>query len=394
MWLVAGLVASPTPTTFAPRSGSWQRHTIDSSSRGADGVRLADINGDSRLDVVTGWEEGGLVRVYLHPGWQRVRLPWPAVTVAHLPSVEDAVFADLDRDGRDDVVVSAEGDRKSMLVSWAPRDPGWLLDPAAWRAQVIPATRNVQQWMFAMPFDIDGRNGLDIVAGGKGPGAEIGWLESPDDPRTLAGWKWHPLHAVGWVMSLIAADMDADGDRDIAFTDRRGPASGAYWLENPAGRAAAGPWAVHAIGAQHREVMFMTLADVDRDGRTDVVTSAKKGDVFVLRSTGHGGRTWETRTVPFPDGIGTAKGVAAGDIDQDGRLDLVVSCEDAGGERAGVVWLSDLAGSASPRGISGPDGTKFDLVELLDLDGDGDLDVLTCEESENLGVVWYENPTG
>ena len=42
--------------------------------------------------------------------------------------------------------------------------------------------------------------------------------------------------------------------------------------------------------------------------------------------------------------------------------------------------------------ISGGAGIKFDLVELVDLDGDEDLDVLTCEESANLGVIWYENP--
>ena len=31
-------------------------------------------------------------------------------------------------------------------------------------------------------------------------------------------------------------------------------------------------------------------------------------------------------------------------------------------------------------------------IDVLDLDMDGDLDVMTCEERENLGVVWYENP--
>jgi hypothetical protein len=43
--------------------------------------------------------------------------------------------------------------------------------------------------------------------------------------------------------------------------------------------------------------------------------------------------------------------------------------------------------------ISGPDGVKFDLAPVVDLDWDDDLDVIATEETENLGVVWYENPT-
>ena len=42
--------------------------------------------------------------------------------------------------------------------------------------------------------------------------------------------------------------------------------------------------------------------------------------------------------------------------------------------------------------VSGSVGVKFDLVELVDLDGDGDLDAITCEEVDNLGVFWFENP--
>lgn len=372
----------------------WARHTIDDSSRGADGVRLADINGDRRPDIVTGWEEGGVVRVYINPGPDAATSRWPAVTVARAPSVEDAVFADLDADGRQDVVISAEGRTRSMFVAWAPHEPGQVLDPGAWRAKAIPVTENVQQWMFAAPLDIDGRHGIDVVAGGKGPGAQIGWLESPADPRDPAAWKWHPLHAVGWVMSLVAVDMDGDGDRDIAFSDRYGPMTGCYWLENPGARGAHGRWPLHPIGAQGREVMFMTVADIDGDGRRDVVASAKPGEVFLLRSVDASGRTWEPRTLAFPAGIGTAKGIAVGDLDLDGRLDLVISCEHADGDRSGVVWLSPMTGPDRPAAhdISGAPGTKFDLIELVDLDGDGDLDVMTCEETDNLGVVWYENP--
>jgi len=48
-----------------------------------------------------------------------------------------------------------------------------------------------------------------------------------------------------------------------------------------------------------------------------------------------------------------------------------------------------------PHEISGPRGIKFDRIELQDLDADGDLDVLSCEERDQkkgLGVFWYENP--
>lgn len=63
------------------RAEPWPRHTIDESSRGADGVRLADVNGDGLLDIATGWEEGGVIRAYLHPGSKLVKQKWPAVTV-------------------------------------------------------------------------------------------------------------------------------------------------------------------------------------------------------------------------------------------------------------------------------------------------------------------------
>ena len=78
-------------------------------------------------------------------------------------------------------------------------------------------------------------------------------------------------------------------------------------------------------------------------------------------------------------------------MDSDGKIDLVVSCENATGSKSGVFWLP-RAETNMPRSISGSKGTKFDRMEVIDLDGDGDLDILTCEEGELLGVIWYENP--
>jgi hypothetical protein len=87
--------------------------------------------------------------------------------------------------------------------------------------------------MFCLPLQIDGENGIDLVIGSKGKDADVGWLRSPRDPRDLAAWTWHPLTKAGWIMSLVARDMDSDGDEDVLVSDRRGGNRGVYWLERP-----------------------------------------------------------------------------------------------------------------------------------------------------------------
>ena len=117
----------------------WRRHTIDDSSRGADGVRLADVNSDGLPDVCTGWEEGGMIRVYLNPGSKTSRERWPAVTVGKVRSPEDAVFCDLDDDGNTDVVSCCEGGNRTVYFHWAP-DRKRYLDETAWNTAAVPCT--------------------------------------------------------------------------------------------------------------------------------------------------------------------------------------------------------------------------------------------------------------
>ena len=145
----------------------WKRHTIDNSSRGADGVRLRDVNGDGLPDIATGWEEGGVIRVYLHPGYASAKQPWPSVTVGEVNSPEDAVLVDLDRDGAFDVVSSCEGRVRTMFFHWAPR-----LGDQQSGAQ--------QRQRFLDPSCLDDRGGL----GYQGP-TEL-------DVCTANGRRWSP----------------------------------------------------------------------------------------------------------------------------------------------------------------------------------------------------------
>jgi hypothetical protein len=396
--LIAGAAAAddglPTEVVVVP-GPIWTRHVIDDASRGADGVKLGDLNGDKLPDIVTGWEEGSAVRVCLNPGPTRAAERWPSVIVGHVKNVEEAIFADLDGDGRPEVVSGAEGGTKTMFRHRYVGDGnGGLLDPAQWKTDPIPITVGARWWMQAAAVDLDGRHGVDLVVGSKRTGAAVGWLEAPSSPDNLAAWRYHELRPAGWIMSLAPYDVDADGDLDVVFSDRVGKQSGVAWLENPGvesnrqGKA----WSEHRIAAAGRTVMFVDLGDIDNDGLVDVVAAVKPVEIVVALQRPAG--RWEQHVIPLDKAnLGDAKAVKLADFDGDGLIDIAFSCENAGGPRAGVVWLRrQAAGPWEQRTLGGPDGLKFDLMQTVDFDGDGDLDLLACEERDQLGVVWYENP--
>ena len=399
----------------------WPRHIIDASSQGADGVRLGDLDRDGRPDVVTGWEEGGAVRVCFNPGPDLAGRPWPAVTVGQAPSVEDAVFVDLNGDGILEVVSCSEGSARRMQIhEWNDLRPDQndlptcaeLLDEQAWRTRTIPVADGRAMWMFALPWAGPRGSGPGLIAGAKGDGASISrlWLAAGGDPDRA--WRMRPLRAAGWIMTLTAADLDGDGDPDLVFSDRKGAGRGVAWLENSgaqpatAGTREAGTsganhrasWPEHPILTADQDVMFIDLRqDPSVAGDWWFAAAVKPRTLIVSRCANPAGGRWtEMARVTLPEAFGTTKAVRFADLDDDGRWDLVFTCEDATGPRSGAGWFPGLeqrpARFDTPRDIAGPEGVKYDLIELLDLDGDGDTDVLTCEERDNLGVLWYENP--
>ena len=372
----------------------WKRHTIDKSSTGADGTRLLDVNGDGLDDIATGWEEGGIIRAYLHPGKAKAKELWPKVTVGKVKSPEDAVFADLDNDGAVDVISSCEGNNRKMFIHWAPKTKNQYLSESSWSTSVIPKTKNKQSWMYALPMQIDQKHGTDLVISSKGKGATVSWLQAPQNPRNVSEWRLHKLQDAGWIMSLIDIDMDNDGNKDILVSDRRGPNRGVYWLERPEDNKVidSGEWKRHQIGGSDKEILFISTGDLDKDRKTDIIAIDKKSIIWFKKELD----SWEEIIIPLPGGVGTGKSTAVCDVNGDKKNDIVFSCENSKGNLSGMRWLSweqsPKSGPWKSHEIGGPEGHKYDRIEMYDVDGDGDLDALCCEEVDQLGVFWYENP--
>jgi hypothetical protein len=373
----------------------WTRHVIDSHSQGADGTRLADVNRDGLLDIVTGWEQGGISRICLHPGYQAVRKSWPGVTVGSAKDVEDALLIDLDADGAMDVVSCCEGGQQSIRVHWG--DGGDVLREESWETVDLPDSVGVCRWMYSTPLDVNQDGQIDLVAGGKGAGAMLGWWELPSNPRDVAAWQWHPLRKMGWLMSLEVIDMNADGKMDLLFSDRKGERSGVFWLENPGADSLdlMRVWPEHEVGGLHQEVMFLSIGDLDSDTVQEIVVAIRPQKILVIKRDGSQSNQWRSRELAIPETFGTAKATAIADFDLDDQAEIVFSTENAKAPKMGIGMFDRSSSddrSWELKSISGVDGVKHDLLVPIDLDGDGDVDVLTCEEVKNLGVIWYENP--
>lgn len=404
----------------------WKHHAIDRGLSGGDGVRLQDADGDGDPDVVVGWEQAGVSRLYLNPGATvAIKKPWPLIDVGKAPHVEDAVMADVDGDGRMDVISACEGNTKSLIVHFAPTSGNYSA-ASSWTSVAFPKEiAGNRKWMFSITFDVNKDGHLDIISGAKDADAKIAWFEAPTtNKRDLATWKFHEITDVGWVMSLVAEDMDGDKDIDIVVSDRRTNAGlqGAWWLENPGShKDQSKPWAHHFISEPNVEAMFLRLHDLDGDGDRDVVVPIRLNELSARLKNANTadpdqnpsrlrwyerldatGKKWRSHEIAYPADVGRSKGTAVGDIDGNGRLDIVLSHATANAPLSGMVWLSyknSVFDSVWQRHeISGPNGSKYDRVELLDVDGDGDLDAMTTEEnfgkdSLGLGAIWYENPT-
>jgi hypothetical protein len=361
----------------------WTRHAIDESLRGADGVRLADFDGDGLADIVTGWEESGIIRLYLNPGPNKAPSHWPAVSVGRSPSPEDAVPVDVDQDGNLDILSCHEGKTRKVLVHFNRADhPDELLTESNWETDEFSQLSG-QAWMFAVPIALNGsRRG--IVIGSKGSQASITLLLSPENASAdLSLWKTIRLRDAGWIMSLRVWDIDADGDQDVVFSDRKGNLRGVGWLQQPGDPSM--PWIEHSIGGGDQEVMFLdVVAEPDRRQAPTILVSTRNSIWIEYQ---HRDGQWIGLASPNPAAVPHGKAIARLSPRE---LVMTANTHSGGVDRLPGVWLRR---EQQPwHAIGGGQGGKYDRIEVIDLNGDRHPDVLTCEERQNLGVIWYENP--
>ncbi len=135
--------------------------------------------------------------------------------------------------------------------------------------------------------------------------------------------------------------------------------------------------------------------DIDGDGRVDIVAASEDTNQIVwLRNNGAQPPTFEQRTVssgpPPPPGQDFAKAVFVADIDHDGDFDVVFASE----QQNKIGWFENTGrGSSFTEHVIATDMLHAKSVWAEDIDWDGDLDILATA-AESGKVTLYENRRG
>ncbi len=228
--------------------------------------------------------------------------------------------------------------------------------------------------VFVEQVDLDGDGDLDVVAT-----ADEGAAWWAND-GTATGWTRHdlPLSTTG-ASRARPSDLDGDGDLDLAVLtwddDQGDPAQDLVWLENVAPLGDGSAWVEHHVPAFPGGARDLEVADLDGDGADDLVLAIQNAGITWWSNDGDGS-TW-TEQPSFGEGFGSGADLAVGDLDADGDPDLVGGLRFAGWDCALLWWENDGEATAwTEHEAPCPGAEETRTADLVDLDGDGDLDVV------------------
>ncbi|MBL8858302.1 MAG: VCBS repeat-containing protein [Planctomycetes bacterium] len=235
--------------------------------------------------------------------------------------------------------------------------------------------------------DFDGANGADFavatgtLSGANGPE----WVEvfvNQGGGAFAHGQSVLLGNNVG-AAALVAGDFDLDGDMDLAVTQKN--TNTVRILVNNVGVFTLGA-SVSVGGATPAN---MASADVDGDGDLDLVTSNRDSNsLSVLINDGAGVFVLSTTLAVGAD----PRHLALDDFNGDCRTDIAVAASDS--RRVDVLFNLGAGTFGAAQGFLMPGNDKPDGLVAADLDADGDVDLATTTDNNNLGLVIVLRNTG
>ena len=326
-------------------------------------VALGDVDADGDLDLALGTRSYNYI--YLNDGsnfsssydW---RSPSSKITSA-------LKFSDIDNDGYLDLVIG-NGDSSYTLANEVFfNNNGVMSSTAGWTSSDSQKTQDIAV------ADMNGNGYPDLVVANRYSAPQV-FYNNASGLSTTADSNWSPSSSNSGSVAL--GDADGDGDLDIALGQGDVNVyynSGSEIADSPA-------WSSEESSGRNNALAW---GDIDGDGDYDLVAGhgccniPETLEIFVNNDKG-----LETTASWEPNNYGNTYSVELGDLNGDGRLDLVR----ANREEPVEMYLN--RGGTLDSNPAWESSDELDSTSLAwgDIDGDGDVDLAVANLGDNLQV--------